>query len=320
MGLGLAVKVPRSGAEEARRRLAGLGLLDRSRRIMRNGEFVYIPVTRPVELGFEVVSVSLPVAEPKAPMFRASYDVVGSVAIVNDMDMDVENARRLAELIMARHRRVRTVLQKVGEVSGVERVASFRVLAGDGVTETVYRESGCVYKLDVARVFFSPRLSTERLRVAAQVGENESVLDMFAGVGPFSILIARRHPSTTIYAVEKNHAACSYLLENIKLNKVEKQVKPFCGDAAEIVPQLDKQFNRVIMNLPHQSLKYLPLALSKCVSGAVIHLYVAEEREGGESVWERIKSVYAGLLLRETRVVKEISPRMVIRVYDLVMG
>lgn len=315
----MAVKVPRRNAEEVRRKLAALSLLDRGRRIVRDGEYVYIPVKGPVDLGFEVVSASLPPAEQRGPEFRASYDVVGEVAILNDMDLDVGEAARLAELIMAWHRRVRTVLQKVGEVSGEERVASYRVLAGDGVTETVHRESGCVYKLDVARVFFSPRLSTERLRVASQVGEGECVLDMFAGVGPFSILIARKHPSTIVYAVEKNPTAYSYLIENIRLNKVEKRVKPFCGDAAEIVPQLDKQFNRVIMNLPHQSLKYLPTALPKCVSDAVIHLYVAEERGGGESVWESIKRGYSGLRLRETRVVKEISPRMVIRVYDLVV-
>jgi tRNA (guanine37-N1)-methyltransferase len=84
------------------------------------------------------------------------------------------------------------------------------------------------------------------------------VLDMFAGVGPFSIVIARKHPSATVYAVEKNPEAYRYLCINVALNKLVGRVTPIHGDAAKVVPSLQTKFNRVVMNLPHLSLPLPP--------------------------------------------------------------
>ncbi|MEM2581113.1 MAG: methyltransferase, partial [Candidatus Caldarchaeum sp.] len=142
---------------------------------------------------------------------------------------------------------------------------------------------------------------------------------MFAGVGPFSIIIARKKPSTTVYAVEKNPAAHQYLLTNIRLNKVERRVKPFLGDAAEIVPTLDTCFNRIIMNLPHQSIKYLPTALEKASPNATIHLYVVEERNKPSTTRQTIAEISENISVVGERVVKETSPKAVIKAYDLLV-
>ncbi|MCS7134079.1 MAG: class I SAM-dependent methyltransferase family protein [Candidatus Caldarchaeum sp.] len=314
----LAVKVPVEKAEETRRKLININLLDRGRRIVREGDMVYIPVTNIPEGEFEVVSKQLPSSKTEHVTYtKISFDIVGEIAVINDMDLPLERAEAFAGEIVKRHKRVRTVLQKVGEVSGEERVASYRVVYGEPFTETVHRESGCVFKLDVGKVFFSPRLSTERLRVASQVKENEVVLDMFAGVGPFTIVVARKHPSATVYAVEKNPEAYRYLVENIRLNKLKNRVHPFNGDAAEIVPSINEKFTRIIMNLPHQSLNYLPLALGKTSSQAVIHLYVVENRGEREETVGRIRAVSPSLVVRGERVVKEVSPKAVLKVYDL---
>jgi len=288
-----------------------MGLLDHSRMVVREDGYVLFPVTRPAE-GFEVVEAELPErkASPKKTV-KASFDIVGSIAVINDMKISEERALEIAYEILRRHKSVKTVLLKTAELSGEERVAGYRVLLGEPATETVVRESGCIFKVDLAKAFFNPRLSSERLRVASLVEPGEKVLDMFAGVGPFSIIIARRKASTTVYAVEKNPAAYSYLCYNIKANKVEDRVKPFLGDSSEIVPTLDTTFNRIIMNLPHESIKYLPIALDKAASKAVIHLYVAEDRTKPAS------HDFEGLEVIGVREVKEVSPRKVIRVYDL---
>ncbi|MCS7133487.1 MAG: class I SAM-dependent methyltransferase family protein, partial [Candidatus Caldarchaeum sp.] len=314
----LAVKVPVEKAEETRRKLININLLDRGRRIVREGDTVYIPVTNIPEGEFEVVSKHLPSSKTEHVTYtKISFDIVGEIAVINDMDLPLERAEAFAGEIVKRHKRVRTVLQKVGEVSGEERIASYRVVYGEPFTETVHRESGCVFKLDVGKVFFSPRLSTERLRIASQVKENEVVLDMFAGVGPFSIVIARKHPSATVYAIEKNPEAYQYLVENIRLNKVTDRVKPLHGDAAEIVPAIDRRFTRVIMNLPRQSINYLLTAVGKTSSNAVIHLYVVENRGEREETIRRIEAVSKGLAVRNERVVKDVSPKAVLKVYDL---
>ncbi|MEM1943103.1 MAG: class I SAM-dependent methyltransferase family protein [Candidatus Caldarchaeum sp.] len=314
----LAVRVPKNRAEEVRRMLVRENLFDGSRSILREGDTVLIPVRVVPGHGLEVVEADLPVSRRlKTPFLRAAFDVVGWVAVVNDMDMPYDEAVELAKDIVRRHPRVRTVLQKTGEVSGEERVASYRLLLGDPCTETTHRESGCLFRLDVAKTFFSPRLSGERIRVASQVGENEKVLDMFAGVGPFSIVIARRNASATVYAVEKNPDAFKYLCINIELNKAVGRVKPFQGDSAEVIPKLDTEFNRIIMNLPHSSVRYLPTAVQKAAPNAVVHLYVVEERTSPGSVLEYVLKCFSQLRPVGGRVVKEVSPKSVMKVYDL---
>ncbi|MEM1945661.1 MAG: class I SAM-dependent methyltransferase family protein [Candidatus Caldarchaeum sp.] len=319
-GIRLAVKVAREMAETVRRQLIKQNLFDRSRCIVKTENYVLIPVlARPLD-AFEVVEAELPSRKPLVEtVLKASFDIVGSIAVINDMDMPRDKAEALAVEIVRHHPRVKTVLQKTGMVAGEERVAAYHVLHGEPVTETVHRESGCVFKVDLAKAFFNPRLSGERLRVASQAGENEAVLDMFAGVGPFSIIIARKKPSTTVYAVEKNPAAHQYLLTNIKLNKVEERVKPFLGDAAEIVPTHDTCFNRIIMNLPHQSIKYLPTALEKAAPNATIHLYVVEERNKPSTTRQTIAEISENISVVGERVVKETSPKAVIKAYDLLV-
>jgi len=313
-----AVKVYRERAEEVRRQIIKLGLYDYSRKVVRDGDYVLIPVLGKQDLDYEVVEADLPPApQRKKPVSRFSYDVLGSVAVINDLNMPVEKAAEAAAEIMERHHAVRTVLLKRGEVAGDERVAKYVVVLGEHSTESLYRESGCLFMLDPTKVFFSPRLSSERLRVASQLRGSERVLDMFAGVGPFSIIMARKHPEVTVYAVEKNPEAFRYLCINIELNKLSGRVKPFHGDAAEIVPTLPVKFNRVVMNLPHLSLHHLPTAASALEKGGKIHLYTLEQRDNGKDVEAALAAV-GGLEIVYTRVVKEHSPKSVIKVYDLV--
>ncbi len=314
----LAVKVPKQRAEEARRHVIKLGLYDYSRRVVQDADYVLIPVIETPGPEYEVVEADLPpAAEKKVPAPRSSYDILGSVAIINDLNMSLERAAVVAGEIMARHKAVKTVLLKRGEVSGDERVAKYIVVAGEPVTETLYRESGCLFRLDPTKVFFSPRLAGERLRVASQIGREERVLDMFAGVGPFSIVIARKHPDATIYAVEKNPEAYRYLCINIEINKLVGRVTPIYGDAAKVVPGLPTKFNRVVMNLPHLSLRYLPIAVAALENRGKIHLYTLEGRDD-EKVVEETLATIGGLEVVFNRVVKEHSPKSVIKVYDIV--
>jgi len=314
----LAVKVPKQRAEEARRHVIKLGLYDYSRRVVRDADYVLIPVLEKPGPEYEVVEAVLPpAAEKKVLAPRFSYDILGSVAIINDLNMSLERAAVVAGEIIARHKAVKTVLLKRGEVSGDERVARYIVVAGEPETETLYRESGCLFRLDPTKVFFSPRLAGERLRVASQIGREERVLDMFAGVGPFSIVIARKHPDATIYAVEKNPEAYKYLCINVEINKLVGRVTPIHGDAAQVVPALTTKFNRIVMNLPHLSLRYLPTAVVALENHGKIHLYTLEGRDD-EKVVEETLATIGGLELVFNRVVKEHSPKSVIKVYDIV--
>ena len=213
-----------------------------------------------------------------------SFDVVGDIAI---LELDSELAgfeRKISEAIMEVHPNVRAVFAKSGEVSGPERVRPLRYVAGENRTRTIHREQGCVFNVDLSKVFFSPRLSTEHQRVALLVEKCERVIDMFAGVGPFSILIARRVGDVRVEAIDANPQAIELVRENVRANKVGSKVYTHLGDARNIVrDELARTASRVIMNHPSASKDFISDACTALQpSGGIIHYYTF----AGEN-WEK---------------------------------
>jgi len=223
---------------------------------------------------------------------------------------------------------VRLVLRKSGEIAGTFRTRSLEAIAGTGNTETTHREFSCLYQLDVANAYFNPRLSHERLRVARQVKENECVLDMFAGVGPYSILIAKTHKGCEVHSIDINPDAFRYLKYNIMLNRVADRVIPLFGDARQLVEKdLRGRANRVIMNLPSDSSRFLEVALQALKEqGGVIHYYAFASRK--DSVLEITKDVRSiierhGRVVRSfpfSEIIKEVAPNRVQVAMDVLVG
>jgi len=181
----------------------------------------------------------------------------------------------IGEAILKTHKRVHTVLAKSSAVGGLYRLRKFEVIAGEDKRETIHSEHGCTYHVDLSKAYFSPRLSYEHDRVASQVRENETVVDMFSGVGPFSILIAKRHRNVRVYAIDVNPDAVHYLKTNITVNRVKKRIVPILGDARQIVEQMLKGVaDRVIMNLPEKALEYIDVACETIkAEGGIMHYY-----------------------------------------------
>jgi tRNA (guanine37-N1)-methyltransferase len=204
-----------------------------------------------------------------------SFDVVGDIAIL-ELDSELGAFETgIAEAIMEVHPNVRAVFAKGGEVSGPERVRPLRYVAGENRTRTIHREQGCLFKVDLSKVFFSPRLSTEHQRVALLVDKGERVLDMFAGAGPFSILIAKRVGDVRVEAIDANPRAIELVRENAHANKVESKVYTHLGDARSIVrEELAQTASRVIMNHPSASKDFIRDACDALQpSGGIIHYY-----------------------------------------------
>jgi tRNA (guanine37-N1)-methyltransferase len=247
-----------------------------------------------------------------------SFDLIGHVAVVEVPDELEPYASLLGEAIMEVHRKVETVLAKAGPVAGERRVREFRLIAGKPETETLHREHGCLFRLDVGKVYFSPRLSFEHARVAGLVRPGETVLDMFAGVGPFSILIARKAKTAKVYAVDANPEAYRYLYENIRLNKVEDRVIPIRGDIRRVVETKlrNLRFNRIIMNLPEKAYQYLAETCRLAKPEATVHYYCfAGGPEPEDKALNVLRSSLAGLGVKaydvlNIRLVREVAPRV----------
>lgn len=288
----LCLKVPRGEAESTRKKLLELGLLDIGRRIRREDDIVLIPVlSRQAEgLGHELADEELEVREVLETDYRkvaevpdgvrnrlpTSFDIIGEVAIIRLDDDIVAHADKVGEALMETFPRLRTVALDQG-VKGELRVRDIRVVAGAPSTETVHQEHGVRLKVDPAKEYFNPRLANERMRIASLVKPGEKVVDMFAGVGPFSIMIAKHAQPAVVYAMDLNHDAVEHMRANVQLNKVTTVV-PLEGDAVELLSGIVCA-DRIIMNLPHSAREYFADALTKLNMGGTIHLYVICERD-----------------------------------------
>lgn len=265
----LCIRVPRTKGELIRKGLIELRALDNKLKIKLYGKDLLIPISKPVEglgeLGKEKFEI-LKSAEP-LPQVPGAYELIGDIAIV---DQHEKNALEIADVLL-RHKNIKTVFQATSAVSGEYRTRELLFLAGEKKTETLYKENGCRYLLDVTKVYFTLRLSTERIRIAGQVKDGDKVVDMFAGIGPFSILIAKRFSGAIVIAIDKNPLAIKYLKENARLNKV-KNIEIKEGDAKDEVKGISNA-DHVIMNLPHSGLEFLDAAFGIIKKEGIIHFY-----------------------------------------------
>jgi tRNA (guanine37-N1)-methyltransferase len=221
-----------------------------------------------------------------------SYDITGDIAIVRVQNVLKPKTPLIAEAIMKTHKQVKTVLLQTRPVSGEFRLRKLQWIAGENGTETVHKEFGCLFKADLKQVYFSPRLSYERMRISELVKPNEVVVNLFAGVGCFSIIMAKFSEVGKVYSVDINATAVQYMEENILLNKVEEQVIPILGDAKEIVEKrLRRVADRVLMPLPRKAHKYFDQALIALKSsGGYIHYYAFKHATKDESPVEKVKA------------------------------
>jgi len=188
-----------------------------------------------------------------------SFDVVGDIAIIRLPDASQSNAQTAAKAIMSRHRNVKTVLLQASPVSGDLRLRRLTHVAGENKTSTVHREFGCLFSVDVAKCYFSPRLSHERMCIARKVESEDTVVNMFAGVGCFSITIAKHANPEKVFSIDVNPAAIQFMQDNIRLNRVYGKVIPLLGDSKELINnRLQQVADRVLMPLPEKAREYLP--------------------------------------------------------------
>jgi len=260
-------------------------------------------------------------------LIPTSYDVVGDIAIIQLPQCLEHKSGIVARAIMRIEKHVKTVLRQASPISGDFRLRELEFVAGERKTEAVHKEFGCLFKVDLKRSYFSPRLSYERMRIARQVAPFEFVVNMFAGVGCFSIIIARHSKAKKVYSIDINPAAMYYHKENIRLNRVEGTIEPILGDAKEIIEgRLEGVADRVLMPLPEKAYDYLEYAkLALKPQGGSIHYYGSEHADKGENPIERMKEKVSRKLSRicsrfeipSARIVRTTGPRWYQIVLDI---
>ena len=256
-----------------------------------------------------------------------SFDIVGDIAIIKMHNGNPASAEAVANKIMSIHKGVKSVFVQNGPILGDFRVRTLNLVAGDNKTTTRYRESGCVFAVDVEKCYFSPRLLHERSRIAGLVKSDETVVNMFGGVGCFSIIIAKTVDQTKVFSIDINPVAAQFMKENIRINRVFNKVIPLLGDSKEIIKaDLQSKADRVLMPLPEKALEYLPYALCALKKeGGWIHYYDFQHAVGNENPAEKTRLKVAAKLdslgadhtFAFSRVVRRTGPNWYQTVLDI---
>lgn len=317
------VKVPLRQLNDARIKLMENGSMNMEYRIKTDGDFGYIPINENIN-NYEIVDVEL---EPmkKVPHnfaelledeltceeienLRTSFDTIGDIVIL-EIPENLQDKKQIIGDAALKFTKRKSIYMKRSAIKGTTRVRDLEFLSGVDDSVTIHKEHGARLKLDVRKVYFSPRLATERKRVMQSVNDVEKILDMFCGIGPFPIVIAR-NKQVDITAVDINESAIEYLNENIKLNKLKGTIQTYCGDVRQVSDNFNFKFDRIIMNLPGLAYTFLDVAANLIEDGGIINYYEFSDsyEQGIKRLTDACKAAGKEVEIINCRKVKSTSP------------
>ena len=325
------IRVPKAEGNTARLALKEADALDVDHRIVSEKDHLLIPIVTESFEDYEVIDADLPVIERIISDYRLllpesvrdilpnSYDNIGDVTIIKIPDELQYMKHEIGDALVKASKNTRCVLMDSG-VKGELRIRDLELIAGEGPSETRHRESGVTIMTDPAKVYYNPRLATERERIASMVKDGEVIIDMFAGVAPFPLTICRYAHPKIVYSIDLNHDAVEYAKKNVKLNRF-KNIIVLEGDAREVVRDLPMA-DRVLMNLPQIAKEFLPDALMKVKKGGMVHMHSIMERGAAEencrSLISDMQSKGLDCELSELRELKTYSPTASVYVLDII--
>lgn len=222
-----------------------------------------------------------------------AFDILGNIAVVKfPKEFRKKEKKSFAERLLKKQNSIKTVLEKYGKIKGRLRKIKTRHIAGIKNKEVLYRENGCVFRFNIDTTYFSPRLSNERKEIAGKIKKNAKVLVMFAGVAPFSIVIAKNSSAKMVLSNEINREANKYAKLNIELNGLKEKVELLSGDikkAAEKLKKQKKKFDVIVMPKPKIKPSFLKQAFALSKENTVIYYYDFCKKEEIDLVINKIK-------------------------------
>ena len=287
-----ALRAPIKKGEDVRKFLSDLDLLRRDLKINRDKEHVYFPIkalSENIEYRGMIITKEFERHRKKPTSYQeiaaipeelrqklpSSYDMIGDIILIK-LSKDFQKYKNeIGESLLRANKNIKTVAL-IDRVRGEFRTRNVEIIAGEKITKATHAEHRLKFKLDVKKTYFSPRLATERKRVAGLVQPSETIVDMFAGVAPFSIIIAKYANPKIIYAIDKNKDAVEYAKINVKNNNVLDKIEVIHGDAEKILTILDQKnvkADRIIMNLPFSAVIFFEYALKVVADTCKIHYY-----------------------------------------------
>ena len=252
----------------------------------------------------------------------SAFDQIGNIIIVRIPDSLLIKKKIIGETLLDQVKIAKSVFYQSSAVEGDFRTRNLEILAGEDNTETEYKEFGCRFTVDVENAFFSPRLSTERERITNLIQDGEVMTNMFAGVGMFSIMAAKKK-KCTVFSLDINPVASKLCEKNIKQNKLAGDVISINGDSTEIIKeQLVDKSDRTLMLLPERSDEFLESAISTTKNNGIIHYYshihADKKSDAGKLSEEHYLSVTpVKSEILSSKIVRPVGPRYYQTVVDV---
>ena len=297
------LKVPKEMAQKEILKLRKSGYFLEQYEIKKDGENVLIPVNSNYEHGESVILESVKRDVRVQPSGHAgAFDQIGEIAIIHDrrgIDKD-----RIANSILISKPNIRTIYLDKG-INGEFRLRELQILRGEDDPVTEYRENNILMTVNVKKVYFSPRLSTERLLLSKSVSNGENIFDMFCGLGPVTLNIAKVK-NCNIVSCDINPEAINLLEQNIAKNKLLSNIETLNGDSYKTIKKFDL-FDRIIMNNPVNRYQNLDLVLEHLKNYGILNIYFVEDQEGIGKVMEELKAM--NLEIQRKRVVHGYSTK-----------
>lgn len=320
-------------AEQTRMFLSKNKILRTDLRIIRDKQFVYFPIKTIPKTLFKtkvtIVEKEFEKQKTKPKTYRdilklpkqiqdelpTSYDIIGDIILIKLPKNLQKYKKNIGESLLITNKNIKVVCA-IEAVTGELRTRNLEIIAGEQRTTTTHKEYGVLFDVDVQKTYFSPRLATERKHIASLVKPKETIVDMFAGVAPFSIMIATYAHPAIIYALDKNKEAIRYAKQNIRKNKLLDKIEAISMDAKDaprIFKKMNIQADRIIMTLPFSAHLFFSQALQIAADTCNIHYYdILKE----EKIHERLKDLEqiakknkATITFLEKRKIKTYAPR-----------
>ncbi|HLA21846.1 MAG TPA: class I SAM-dependent methyltransferase family protein [Nitrosopumilaceae archaeon] len=250
-----------------------------------------------------------------------AFDQIGNIIIIRMPYSLVSKKKAIGKILLQKIKTAKSVFYQSSPVEGDFRTRNLELIAGEDNTETEYKEYGCRFKVDVKKAFFSPRLSTERNRIADLVSDEETIINMFGGIGMFSIIAAKKK-KCTVYNIDINPDAIELCNQNIMLNKLKGKVESITGDATKIIEEgLSDKGDRILMLLPERSDEFLDSAIKASKKNATIHYYCHIHSDKKNSVANLAKEHFMKVIkvkseILGSKIVRPVGPRFYQAVVD----
>jgi len=283
------INVPLKDAEKVRRYLKDNNILRLDLKISKDKKYVYFPIIESSnKINYKVKSRifenklkkdiyykdKLEQLLPKKIFNKLpkSFDAIGDIILLRLNKELLKYKKEIGCALLTTNKNAK-VICLIEPVKGELRTRNLEIIAGEKRTKTKHKEYGLIFETDIKKAYFSPRLANERKRISKLVKPGEIVVDMFAGVGPFSIMIAKYSNPKTVYAIDKNPYAIKYANINIKANNLLDKIQVINADSKNIHKIIKQSADRIIMNLPFSAYRFFNCALKIASNKCIIHYY-----------------------------------------------